>query len=71
MYYFVWKKCDKEVFQKSEKELVGKLGKLPDSRLMVDCICLKYGLNYVKPYPYFRNNERHREVVIQILKAYS
>ena len=43
-------KSDQEVFQKNEKELGNTLKKLPDYRLVIDCICDKNGLNYVKPY---------------------
>ena len=63
---------DKEVFQDHrtcKRELKNRLKKLPDYRLMIDCICEKYGLNYVKPYLYFRNNKRHREIVNDILNA--
>ena len=60
---------DKEVFQDRKRELKNRLKKLPDYRLMIDCICDKYGLNYVKPYLYFRNNKKHREIVNDILNA--
>ena len=64
-------KVIKRFFKKGEKELGERLKKLPDYRLMIDCICQKYGLNYEKPYLYFRHNKRHREIANESSKAYS
>ena len=41
--------------------------KLPDYKLMLDCFCVKFGYDYIRPYLYFKENKIHRHLVNEML----
>ena len=47
---------------------LGDMKKLPDYRLIIDSLCLKFGYEYVRPYLHFKENKKHRDKINNIYK---